>query len=106
MKDWQPSEIDELWHDAVRPKLEDMRRSATATNCEWRQLGACSRKVRLPTLLVALADFTDLATALPTPTAVAAATRIAPAGAQEAFRAHVTVRWHDLVYLLDVRRHL
>lgn len=26
-----PSEIDELWHDAVRPKLEDLRKSATAT---------------------------------------------------------------------------
>jgi hypothetical protein len=103
-----PSEIDELWHDVVRPKLEDLRKSATAT-----RVGAETAKrlftegYGLPTLLVAVANFTDLAAALPTPAAAAAAAvRIAAAGAQEAFRAHSTVRRHDLVYLLDVNKKL
>lgn len=103
-----PSEIDELWHDAVRPKLEDLRKSATAT-----RVGVETAKrlftegYGLPTLLVAVANFTDLAAALPTPAAAAAAAaRIAAAGAQEAFRARATVRRHDLVYLLDVNKNL
>lgn len=102
------SEIDELWHDAVRPKLEDLRKSATAT-----RVGAETAKrlftegYGLPTLLVAVANFTDLAAALPTPAAaLAAATRVAAAGAQEAFRTRATVRRHDLVYLLDVNTKL
>ncbi len=103
-----PSEIDELWHDEVRPSLEDLRRTASKT----RVAAETSKRLLtegygLPTLLVAIANVPDLAAMLPSAAAVgAAAGRVAAAGAGEAFKARSTVRQHDLVYLLDVDKKL
>lgn len=103
-----PSEIDELWQDAVRPKLENLRNNATKT-----RVGVETAKrlftegYGMPTLLVAVANFADLAAVLPdSATAAAGITRVAVAGAQEAMKARAAVRQHDLVYLLDVNERL
>ena len=102
------SEIDELWHDTVRPTLRDLRKTVGASRIAW---GTGKRVITeasgLPSILVAVVGLSELANALPSPTAAATAVgRIAAAGAQEAFQARATVRQHDLVYLLDVNRKL
>lgn len=103
-----PSEIDDLWHDEVRPTLESLRKTAATT-----RVGVETGKrlltegYGLPTLLVAMANLPDLSAALPTPAAAAALVgRVAAAGAQEAFKARSAVRQHDLVYLLDIDKKL
>lgn len=99
-----PSEIDELWHDEVRPSLEDLRGTASKTRVAV-ETGKrlLTEGYGLPTLLVTIANVPDLAAMLPSATAAgAAAARVAAAGAGEAFKARSAVRHHDLVYLLDV----
>lgn len=103
-----PSEIDELWHDTVRPTLKDLRQSVSATRIAWET----SKRVitegsGLPSILVAVVGLGELAAALPSPAAATALVgRVAAAGAQEAFQARSAVRQHDLVYLLNVNRKL
>ncbi|WP_197533146.1 hypothetical protein [Paenarthrobacter aurescens] len=103
-----PSEIDQMWHDDVRPRLEDLRKTVSKT----RMAKDAGKRILtegygIPSILVAVASFSDLAAALPTPAAAtAAAVRIAAAGAQEAFQARSAVRKHDLVYLLDLDKKL
>ena len=104
LDDTLPSEIDELWQDDVRPKLESLRKNAKKTRVG---VETAKRLVTegygMPTLFVAVANFADLAAALPDSAAAAAGiTRVAVAGAQEAMKARAAVRQHDLVYLLDV----
>jgi len=99
-----PSEIDELWHDEVRPSLEDLRKTASKTRVAA-ETGKrlVTEGYGLPTVAVAIANIPDLAALLPSAAAaVGAAGRVAVAGAAEAFKAHSTVRQHDLVYLLNV----
>jgi hypothetical protein len=103
-----PSEIDELWHDEVRPSLDSLKRTASKTRVA---VETSKRLVTegfgLPTLLVTIANIPDLAAMLPSASAaVGAAGRVAVAGAAEAFRARSAVRHHDFVYLLDVDRKL
>lgn len=103
-----PSEIDELWHDEVRPSLEDLRKSAMKTRVAV-ETGKrlVTEGYGVPTILVAIANLPDLAVALPTPAAAAAVLgRIAAAGAREAFLSRSAIRQHDLVYLLDVDKRL
>jgi hypothetical protein len=103
-----PSEIDQMWHDDVRPRLEDLRKTVSKT----RMAKDAGKRILtegygIPSILVAVASFSDLAAALPTPAAAtAAAVRIAAAGAQEAIQARSAVRKHDLVYLLDLDKKL
>lgn len=102
------SEIDELWYDSVRPKLRKLQKSTIKTRLMH---GTGVRLIdelhNLPTVLVAVVGIGELADALPDlATAAAATTRVAVAGAKEAFQAHSTVREHDLVYLLDVNKKL
>lgn len=102
------SEIDELWHDTVRPTLKDLRKTVSTSRIAW----ATGKRVMteasgLPSILVAVVGLSELADALPSPTAAATAIgRVAAAGAQEAIQARSTVRQHDLVYLLDVNKKL
>lgn len=103
-----PSEVDELWHDEVRPSLEGLRSTASKTRVAVEtSKRLLTEGYGLPTLLVTIANVPDLAAMLPSATAVgAAASRVAAAGAREAFKARSTVRQHDLVYLLDVDKKL
>lgn len=103
-----PSEIDELWHDEVRPSLDNLRSVASKTRVAVEtSKRLLTEGYGLPTLLVTIANIPDLAAMLPSATAVGAAVgRVAAAGAGEAFRARSTVRQHDLVYLLDVDKKL
>lgn len=102
------SEIDELWHDLVRPTLRNLRKTVSTSRIAW----AAGKRViteasGIPSILVAVVGLSELANALPSPTAAATAVgRIAAAGAQEAFQARAAVRQHELVYLLDVNRKL
>lgn len=101
------SEIDELWHDEVRPNLENLRRTASKTRVAVETGKRLTEGYGLPTLLVTIANVPDLASMLPSAaSAGAAAGRVVAAGAGEAFRARSTVRQHDLVYLLDVDKKL
>lgn len=102
------SEIDEMWNDQVRPTLEELRKSATKTRVAVETGKRLSTEgYGVPTLLVAVANFTDIAAALPTPAAALAAVgRVAAAAAQEAFITRAAVRNHDLVYLLDINKKL
>lgn len=103
-----PSEIDELWNDEVRPELEGMRNTVTASRLA-RETGKrlITEGFGIPTLLVSIAGLADLAGALPTPVAIAGGVgRVAAAGAHEAFQARSAVKKHELVYLLDVNRRL
>lgn len=89
-----PSEIDELWHDEVRPCLEDLRETASKTRVA-KEAGKrlVTEGYGLPTLLVTLANLPDVAAILPTAAGTAAvAGRIATAGAAEAFKAHSIVK--------------
>lgn len=103
-----PSEIDELWHDTVRPTLKDLRKTVSTTRIAWKTgKRLVTEGSGLPSILVAVVGLGELAEALPSPTTVTALVgRVAAAGAQEAFQAQATVRQHDLVYLLDVNRKL
>lgn len=103
-----PSEIDELWHDEVRPSLEGLRETASKTRVAVEtSKRLLTEGYGLPTLLVTIANVPDLAVMLPSAAAIgAAAGRVAAAGAGEAFKARSAVRNHDLVYLLDVDKKL
>ncbi|AWH90913.1 hypothetical protein [Dietzia lutea] len=103
-----PSEIDELWHDEVRPSLEGLRETASRTRVAVEtSKRLLTEGYGLPTLLVTIANVPDLAVMLPSAAAIgAAAGRVAAAGAGEAFKARSAVRNHDLVYLLDVDKKL
>lgn len=103
-----PSEIDELWHDEVRPQLEGMRKTVEASRLA-REAGKrlITEGFGIPTLLVTVSGLAELAGALPAPVALAGGLgRIAAAGAHEAFQARSAVRKHELVYLLDVNKKL
>lgn len=100
------SEIEELWHDEVRPSLQGLRDTASKTRVA---VETSKRLVTegygLPTLVVTIANIPDLAVMLPSAAAVAAAAgRVVAAGAGEAFKSRSAVRNHDLVYLLEVDR--
>lgn len=99
-----PSEIDEMWHDEVRPCLEDLRKTVSMTRIAYEtSKRLVTEGYGVPTLAVTIANIPDLASMLPSAAAAAgAAGRVVVAGAAEAFRARSTVRQHDLVYLLDV----
>lgn len=102
------SEIDELWHDEVRPSLEDLRSAASKTRVAV-ETGKrlVTEGYGIPSLIVTVANFPDLAAMLPSAAAAAAAAgRVAAAGAGEAFKARASVRQHDLVYLLDLDKKL
>lgn len=102
------SEIDELWHDEVRPSLENLRRTASKTRVAV-ETGKrlLTEGYGLPTILVTIANLGELSAMLPSAAALAAAAgRVAAAGAGEAFKARSAVRHHDLVYLLDVDKKL
>lgn len=103
-----PSEIDELWHDEVRPSLEELRSTASKTRLAvetGKRLVAEGYGV--PTIAVAVANTPDLAAPLPSAAAaMGAAGRVAVAGAAEAFKARSAKRQHDLVYLLYVDKKL
>lgn len=103
-----PSEIDELWHDEVRPCLEDLRKTASKTRIAYEtSKRLVTEGYGVPTVAVAIANVPDLASMLPSAAAAAgAAGRVVAAGAAEAFRARSAVRQHDLVYLLDVDKKL
>ncbi len=103
-----PSEIDELWHDSVRPNLKKLQKSTMKTRLMH---GTGIRMIdeiqSLPTILVAVVGLGEMADALPNlATAAAFAGRVAAAGAKEAFQARSAVRDHDLVYLLNVNKKL
>lgn len=103
-----PSEIEELWLDDVRPRLEDLRRSVSKTRVAY-ETGKrlITEGFGLPTMAVAVANLPDLAALLPSTAAAAGAVgRVAAAGVAEVFKARSAVRQHDLVYLLDVDRKL
>lgn len=103
-----PSEIDELWHDEVRPSLEDLRSTASKTRVAV-ETGKrlVTEGYGVPTIAVAVANIPDLAALLPSAAAaLGAAGRVAVAGAAEAFKARSARRQHDLVYLLDVEKKL
>lgn len=103
-----PSEIDELWYDEVRPQLEGMRKTVTASRLA-KETGKrlLTEGFGIPSLLVTIAGLADLAGALPTPVALAGGLgRVAAAGAHEAFQARSAVKKHDLVYLLDLNKRL
>ncbi|MCP3424807.1 hypothetical protein NBM05_01860 [Rothia sp. AR01] len=103
-----PSEIDELWHDEVRPSLDDLRSTASKTRVAV-ETGKrlVTEGYGVPTIAVAIANIPDLAALLPSAAAAAgAAGRVAVAGAAEAFKARSAARQHDLVYLLDVDKRL
>lgn len=102
------SEIDELWHDTVRPTLKDLRKAVSTTRIAW---GMGKRIITegggLPSILVAVVSLGELAAALPSPAAATAIVgRVAAAGAQEAFQSRAAVQQHDLVYLLKVNKKL
>lgn len=102
------SEIDELWHDEVRPSLDDLRNTASKTRVAM-ETGKrlATEGYGIPTLMVTIANLPDLAAMLPTAVTMgAAAGRVAAAGAGEAFRARSVVKNHELVYLLDVDKRL
>lgn len=103
-----PSEIDELWHDEVRPCLEELRKTATMTRIAYEtSKRLVTEGYGVPTVAVAIANIPDLASMLPSAAAAIGATgRVVAAGAAEAFRARSAVRQHDLVYLLDVEKKL
>src|SRR5699024_1925973 len=103
-----PSEINELWHDEVRPTLVDLKKMASKTRIA---VETSKRLVTegygLPTLAVAIANVPDLVAMLPTPAAaIAAVGRLAAAGAHEAFQKRAEIQNHDLVYLLEVDKRL
>ena len=102
------SEIDDLWHDEVRPSLEDLRKTASMTRIAFEtSKRLVTEGYGVPTVAVAIANIPDLVSMLPSAAAAAgAAGRVVAAGAAEAFRARSTVRQHDLVYLLDVDKKL
>lgn len=95
-----PSELEELWQDEVRPSLEELRDTASKTRVAS-ETGKrlITEGFGLPTIAVALANIPDLVALLPSAAATAGAvSRVAAAGAAEAFKARATVRHHDLVY--------
>lgn len=106
-----PSEIEELWYDEVRPKLDDMRESVSATRLAF-ETGKrlLTEGFGVPSILMGVANVAALTASLPAPltvTAVAAgAGRIVAAGAHEAFEARKAFQKHNLVYLLDVDKKL
>ena len=103
-----PSDIDELWHDEVRPSLDDLRSTASKTRVAV-ETGKrlVTEGYGVPTIAVAVANILDLSAVLPSAAAAAGAVgRVAVAGAAEAFKARSTVRQHDLVYLLEVDKRL
>lgn len=67
------SEIDELWHDTVRPTLNDLRKSVSTTRIAW-ETGKriITEGSGLPSILVAVVGLGELAAALPSPTAAPA----------------------------------
>lgn len=103
-----PSEVNELWHDSVRPKLRKLQKSTLKTRLMH---GTGVRLVdeigSLPTILVTVIGVGAAADLLPDLLTVGAtASRVAAAGIKEALEAHSAVREHDLVYLLDVNKKL
>lgn len=102
------SELDELWNDEVRPEIVGMRATITASRLA-KETGKrlVTEGFGIPSLLVTVAGLADLAGALPTPVAVAGGVgRVVAAGAHEAFQARSASKKHDLVYLLDLNKHL
>lgn len=106
-----PSEIEELWYDEVRPKLDDLRKSVSTTRLAF-ETGKrlLTEGFGVPSILMGVANVAALTASLPTPltvtAAVAGAGRIVAAGAHEAFEARKAFQKHNLVYLLDVDKTL
>jgi hypothetical protein len=108
LDDSLPSEIDELWHDAVRPQIKGLRKTVTASRIAQetgRRL--ITEGFGIPSLFVTVASLAGLAEELPTSVAVTgSAGRVAAAGAAEALHARSATRKNDLTYLLDLNREL
>ncbi|WP_349826758.1 hypothetical protein [Brevibacterium litoralis] len=102
------SDIAELWFDEVDPALRELRKSTSTTHLAW-ETGKrlLTEGFGIPTLLVGVLNFPEVADHLPSEAGIAAgAVRVASAGARKAIEAQAARRKHDLVYLLDVEKKL
>jgi hypothetical protein len=108
LEDSLSSEIDELWHDIVRPEIEELRKAVSLSRLV-RDTGRTllTEGFGMPTIAVALANLPDIAAMLPTATGlIAGAGRVASAGIGEAIKTHSAKKKHDMVYLLEIEKRL